>query len=205
MLSSMVRLLTKNMCSTKLWSYKKMKTTLQICQKFSNSGRTYFSRKTPSLSFLGSQVRKNSLCFFIATLWNESYSNFALSAILELILLSVHKLPASFLNLRETVLLLCTIFCWSREDTTLTRLNWSGDLSSNLMRILMIICLHSYRNNWQPAQRQEQLSYLLQCQPDQVQADFFNLATISHSACWQLIVHCQWIFFKKSGQPASWR
>ena len=173
MLSSMVRLLTENTHSTKLWPYKKMKTTLQICQKFSNSGRTYFPRKTSSLSFLGPHVRKNSLCFFIATLWNESYSNFALSAILELILLSVHKLPASFLNLRETVLLLCTIFCGS------------------------IICLHAYWNNffffqWQPAQRQEQLSYLLQCQPDQVQADFLNLATISHSACWQLIVHCQW-------------
>ena len=39
---------------TKLWLYEKTKTALQICQKFSNSGRTYFPRKTSSLSFLGS-------------------------------------------------------------------------------------------------------------------------------------------------------
>ena len=62
---------------------------------------------------------------------------------------------AQVVNLWEAVLLLCTIFCQdgtesredAREDTTLTRLNWSGHLSANLMKILMIICLHSYRNN----------------------------------------------------------
>ena len=123
MLSSMVSLLAKNLGLAKLWPCEKTKTALQICQKFSNSGRTYFPKKTSSLSFIGSQVRKTSLYFFIATLRNESYSNSALSTILELILLSVHKLSASFLNLREAVLLLCTNFCGSREDATLTILN----------------------------------------------------------------------------------
>ena len=64
-----------------------------------------------------------------------------------LILLSVYKFPASFLYLREAVLLLCTIYCRSRKDAPLTRLNWSGHFFANLMRILMIICLHLYWNN----------------------------------------------------------
>ena len=186
MLSSMVRLLTENTHSTKLWPYKKMKTTLQICQKFSNSGRTYFPRKTSSLSFLGPHVRKNSLCFFIATLWNESYSNFALSAILELILLSVHKLPASFLNLRETVLLLCTIFCGS------------------------IICLHSYWNNFfffSGNLRRGKNSFHTCSNVNQTKFKliFWILQPflIQHAGNWLCIVNG--IFLKKSGQPASWR
>ena len=147
MLSSMVSLLTKILRSTKLWPCKKNEDCFANMPTILKLRPNIFPKKNIQPFRPWIIGKKNFTVLLYSYTLKESYSNFALSAISELILLSVQKLLTSFLNLREAVLLLCTIFCGSREDASLTRLNWNGHLSAYLMRILMIICLHSYRNN----------------------------------------------------------